>query len=561
VSMRVVLIAALTTAAAYAQDASLLEAGRISGYVMSADTGRPVSGAVVRLSLRKGGTPAESTTRTTTADASGAFVFSHLPAGAFTLAASGPRYLAWSYGQRRSGQAAPIHVLRYGQQLEVEIALPKQSAISGRVVDQFGDPVPGVGVFLFKEQDVDGVSRVQPLSMRETPQSTRAHRLTDDLGQFRLHGLAPGEYYLGALTGALTASPLYNTPNGIAGFAPTYAPGAPTIAEAGRITLVPSQELNDITIAVVPSPMRRVSGVVTDSTGRPLSRALMSLTPLDPESSGAAIAGRSQAREDGTFIFTDVPPGVYVLQGRSLGTTDAFNGEYGWTTITVAKTDLAGVSVTTSGPSSFKGRFVFTGVDEVVLKRIFSIQIAVPAVELDKEPVIPISTTDPAAKLDSESTFEVEHLWGRRLIRLRRAPAGWRLERVIVDGKDATDVPIDFTGRSYTGAEIVLTSQTAAVKGFVVDGAGRRVFDGRVVVFAADSSRWTLHSRFVEVANVSADGAFAIDGLPPGEYLAVVVPTDVVSPKSASFLHAARGSALPLSLDEKETKSIELIAR
>ena len=57
----------------------------------------------------------------------------------------------------------------------------------------------------------------------------------------------------------------------------------------------------------------------------------------------------------------------------------------------------------------------------------------------------------------------------------------------------------------------------------MIDSSGRRVSSVAIVAFAADGDRWYPASRFVQYAT-SADGTFAIQGLPAAEYLLAAVP-------------------------------------
>ena len=67
----------------------------------------------------------------------------------------------------------------------VNIALPKGSVIAGQITDEFGEPVAQAQVSAQRYQyGPDGQRRLQPSWIPVT---------TDDLGQFRLHSLMPGE--------------------------------------------------------------------------------------------------------------------------------------------------------------------------------------------------------------------------------------------------------------------------------------------------------------------------------------------------------------------------------
>ena len=109
----------------------------IKGHVVAADTGRPLRRAQVRLSgaeLRGG--------RLATTDAEGRYEFKELPAGRYTLSVSKGGYVTLAFGQRRPFESGkPIELLDAQVIDKTDFALPRGSAITGRVLDEFGEPV------------------------------------------------------------------------------------------------------------------------------------------------------------------------------------------------------------------------------------------------------------------------------------------------------------------------------------------------------------------------------------------------------------------------------------
>jgi hypothetical protein len=519
---------------------------RIAGTVSASDTGRPIADALVELRPEEIDTNRSISTRT---DRTGAFEFREVaPGRAWVIVASAARYLTLGFGQRHpDARPAPL-TLRPGQDVNASIVLPRLGAVSGRVIDPFGDPLPGVGVYLFTEAEVQGSRRLVTGGRSLDP------RPTDDLGQFRVWGLPPGVYYLGVLSGALNASPRFNMTNEMGGFVPTYFPGTTSIDEAQRIRLGIGEQLNDLTVAAVPGRMFRVSGKVMDSKGQPLASALMSIAPAAATMS-PAIAGRTQAAADGSFTFSNVPAGSYVVQARSLGTVDAFTGEFGWTSVTVGSSDLSEQVVSTAGPASLGGRLQFVD-GRPTLREQFSLRITAPSADLATEPVIPIATRDPGHSIDGDGNFGLDRLWGRRLIRVASSTE-WILEKVSIGGRDVTDTPIDFNGRQITGVELFLTKRSASLSGRVTNDRGEGI-EGRVVVFPADSDLWTANSRFVGSALAGRDGTFTVYGLPPGDYLAVALPQRVVAPTARAFLPDIRARATSIVLPEGFTRDVAL---
>jgi protocatechuate 3,4-dioxygenase beta subunit len=531
--MAAVLTATGLTAAPVAQDAPGPRAtARVFGIVVASDTGRPIDGAVVELSHDSPGKNAALTANT---GPDGVFVFSDLVPGTFILSAGGPRYNRVTYRRSQSPDAPERHTLAEGQQIAATLAIVRLGSFSGRVLDPFGDPLAGIGVFALQKQMIAGLPRlvragrpIQPL-------------LTDDLGRFRLSGFRPGEYYLVALSGALTASPLFNNPNETSGFLPTYYPGTPSVSDAQPLELGASHDVTGITITAIPTAMYRVTGTVVDSKGEPLASALVTISPADGPGLGVALAGRAQARADGAFSLSNVPPGPYVVQGRSLGTTNAFTGEFGWADVTVAQSDVMDVRVTTSGPSSLKGRVRLEPPPLFGNMIMGGFKVEVPPVDFNTQPVLAISTGWQSLRLSADGTFEVGGLWGRRLVRVHAAIGV--LERILLDGRDITDTPIEFNGRDRTGVEVVLTRRTGTLAGRALDGDSTPASGCQIVVFAADSDRWIPHSRFVSTTTASSDGSFRVESLLPGSYLVVAVPADIPNVQAASFLQQVRGSA------------------
>src|SRR5215216_7951510 len=101
-----------------------------------------------------------------------------------------------------------------------------------------------------------------------------AGAMTDDLGQFRLYGLTPGEYVISASTRPPFAS---GPPNRQAqdqpeeGYAPTFYPGTSNPAEAQTMAIGLGQELT-VQIQLVSSRLAKITGMIVDSQGRPANQ-------------------------------------------------------------------------------------------------------------------------------------------------------------------------------------------------------------------------------------------------------------------------------------------------
>ena len=149
--------------------------------------------------------------------------------------------------------------------------MPRGSVIAGRITDEFGEPVAQAQVSAQRYQyGPDGQRR---LTLSGIPITT------DDLGQFRLHSLMPGEYIVSASfrSGVVSIGGLPGSDTS-EGFLPTFYPGTINASDAQPVTVTLGQE-SSVQFALSAARMARVSGLVVDSTGRALASAMVVLLP------------------------------------------------------------------------------------------------------------------------------------------------------------------------------------------------------------------------------------------------------------------------------------------
>ena len=117
---------------------------------------------------------------------------------------------------------------------------------------------------------------------------------TNDVGEFRLFGLPPGQYYLSA---TLRSGMMMTDSDDRSGYAPTYYPGTPNVAEAQRLTIGVGQTLNDVNLALLPARTVRISGIALDSSGKPLIGGFIMVT--QPSGGGFMTSSGGQIKPDG----------------------------------------------------------------------------------------------------------------------------------------------------------------------------------------------------------------------------------------------------------------------
>src|SRR5688572_25716398 len=135
--------------------------GVIRGRVTSLGTGKPLRRAQLRLSAENDylGTP-----RTASTSNDGRYELRDVPPGRYTLRVQRSGYLTLTYGQRRPGEQPRLLELGDKESIEkVDFALPRMGVISGRVLDELGEPFAGVTVAALQARYVDGRRRLVPI--------------------------------------------------------------------------------------------------------------------------------------------------------------------------------------------------------------------------------------------------------------------------------------------------------------------------------------------------------------------------------------------------------------
>jgi hypothetical protein len=548
--------------------------GKLRGRVLAADTGAIVRRAQVRISSPDIGT------KTAFTDAQGRYEFKDLPAGRFTLSVSKSGFVTMQYGQSRPFEPGRPIELADAQLLEkADVALPRGSAVSGRILDEFGEPVADASVTAMRLQYGSGRRRFMPSGRAST---------TNDLGQFRVFGLPPGEYYLSATVRTFDTFMMdmmagmaggANGSSNTSGYAATYYPGTPNPAEAQRLSLSVGQELSSIDIQLQPVRLAKITGIASGSDGKPMSGAMVMLMPAMRDTVALMPGGTSLTDKDGNFTLSGVAPGEYSLQVQSMAAlmsaaseamalmggdspskapaAQPAEREFAVAKVAVTGEDITGLVVTGTRGAKATGRVVFEGAPPP--ENIASLRLIATPTDFDEIPAT--ASVFGLSAVKETGAFEINGLVGGRTFRLMNEPKGWYLKQVTREGNDVTDKGYDFKpGDTVEGFEMVLTTKTQSVTGAVSNDKGEPVKEYTVVVFPQDPQKWSgSDNRWVMSARADQQGRFKIVDLPSGLFLAIAV--DYVAQgewRDPVWLERAAKTATPFILDEGATKTLSL---
>lgn len=584
--MAVVWIAALVASAVtlHAQSPTRVASGSIAGRVESAESSPvPIRRAVVTLNAVE-----VDVHLTTVADDAGAFRFDGLPPGRFVVSASKPPFVTSEFGASSPGKpGAPVALAAGDTRRDVVVRLLRGAAITGTVVDPFGEPAPFQYMSVLRRTLTATGRSLVAASARGAAFGTVASYgvTTDDRGVFRFYGLAPGDYVIvvglrapttyrmahqttaddiarataalhapasgaGGAGGpmALSVRPSGPPPDAVSEVAVFY-PGTVAASDAAPIHVEAGEEKAGIDIHMALGRTGSIDAAFENASG-PLSGGFAHI--VGDELPGAQpISAQVFQLANGPLHRPGLVPGRYRVEAR--GTTTDANGrpQVVWGSVDTMVTGGDGplVAVRMEPAPTLSGRVVF---DEPVDAG------APPPISVVLEPADPRpgSFVTPVSTNADHDRFAFPGVpaarYRLRAIDRAAGPSAnpWHLVGATVGGHDAMDAPFELrAGESLGDAVVTVTRKRAELAGSLVDGSGRSTSAFTVVLFSAAEKDWYWDSARVRGVHLATDGTYAVGDLPPGDYLvaalADVEASDWFDPE---FLARIRSSAIKVTL-------------
>src|SRR5688500_1226388 len=450
--------------------------GSIEGQVINSLTKAPVRKASVDLRSDQVWLTAET-------DAAGMFQFTGLPPATYKLSASQTGFF-----EQRS--RLPFTLARDGRVKDVKILLPPHGVISGRVLDEDGDPAGGARLSLFKQVYHNGRKQW------ERPMASGA--ITSETGEYRFSSLTPGRYLLRAEISRTVNNHYGDRDRPAMYYVPAYYPNAASEQAASPVLVGVGADIRgiDIRLHKIPQPQRfTVSGRVTGAS----PGSIISVNPVPVD--GPGFGGNTVAVPPDYRFSLRVPSGEYVF---SASVSSGGPAAYARGSVAVAG-DIGDVVLPMSPAPDVAARISIA--ESGAKPNLQGVRV-----RLSRLPVVPASEFEVLADAAGKLKFDRPMPPGRYSIDVdrRSIPDGCYLQTVKSGGQDISAE--EFEILASTELDIVISTTAGTIDGSVADREGKP-FPGAAVTLIP------LDRKFPPLKQSTDDGGnFKVTGLRPGKY-------------------------------------------
>ena len=513
----------------------------VEGTVVRAGTDEPLRKAQVILSSRD---DKERDSRAVVTGPDGKFEFKGLAPGSYNLSACHDGYLEKSYGEDSVGKGAAILTLVGAQKMrDLIFRLQKCGVISGHVVDEDGDPMRGISV--------DAVQRTTRRG--KISESRRFSFQTNDLGEYRLFDLPPGQYCVRAIPDYMrrmrpSADDLGNVETGTKAatdYAPTYFPNATDISHASTVQLKSGDDFSSMDIMLVRSRTYKIRGHITDLTEGSIG-GQYSLVVFSEDQQPVNVQGIVYPKSR-DFEISGIPPGKFTVFANGSNEKGATQG---LAKVEVIDADLGSVNIIIKGRFVVHGRVVMEGKAalpkylRILLRSSTESDFSQAGVRGDGNFDM-VDVVDGAYEIDASSECEECYLKSAKM-----------------NGLNLLEKGLQVSGEGSQPVELVYSSRSGTLEGVVTKG-DQLPATGATVFLVRDPP--PLQGRLTPFMEGTTDqyGRFTIRGVAPGKYKAFAFATapgfdDFTDPE---FMRPLESKGESISVEENGKQTLHATLR
>jgi hypothetical protein len=327
-----------------------------------------------------------------------------------------------------------------------------------------------------------------------------------------------------------------------------YYPAGATTEDATIIDVRPGADISGIDVYVNKrEDLYRIRGRVVDpQTGQPPSSLGISLYRRTDGRWQRADGGIQRSRADGSFEYSSLASGSYVMSVRGTGANDTnYGAKLAFVELSASNVDELVVplerGVSVSGTVLFEGQRALPAPPDARVSLVSSDGLLFSYSQVK----------DGALRFDNVAAGEYR-------VQVNPMPADFYLKEAVFGGTDALHGTFKVVSGDINTLRVVLSSNVASAEGTVRNERLEPVA-GSTVVFVPDRSR--DRAELFQKTTTDADGHFHFASIPPGTYRAfaweALEPFAYFDPE---VLRQAEQKGKTLQLKESSKATIDLTA-
>jgi hypothetical protein len=443
-----------------------------------------------------------------------------------------------------------------GQHLAaIDFSLPAEAAVSGKVLDEGGEPLSGITVRLVQRLYQQGVLRYV----------NRLATLTNERGEYRIQGAIPGlSYLLMAEKFEKTLSAVSDSPADLKkrrpSVVPLYFPGSPDPSGGTPIVLASGEHREFMNLRLKMTPGFCLDGRL-EANGEPSPLAFqLSSEAVDLPGKGTTPWRTIQTGADGKFRLCDLHPGQYRIQtsrygGAISGITSAGSGPQlevaGEALVVIGKEDIHGLKVNATAPVRMPVQVVL---DDDAPPRPLNRRVEVSLRPIAQgsgsggKPLIP-------GRIELTNLAIADYVVTAGIARdnLEVEPFRLYVKDVTYAGASVLHQPLRLgTAMGNAGLLVTMSQDGGTIAASVSDKDGNPIPDAAIAIVPSGTPSETALPAFAVFGSADQNGTYTSLPLAPGKYLVLATSDPFpLTPEGMALLWSFRSRATETDIGPK----------
>jgi protocatechuate 3,4-dioxygenase beta subunit len=475
-------------------------------------------------------------------DAQGHFQFDKVEPGTYSLDASHIGFVKLRYGQKKHTDPGANLSLAAGQLMtDLVFKLPRTASITGRVMDEDGQPLPKVDVRVYQTSSRNGKGQLGAVGGAST----------NDLGEYRVFDLAPGRYYARAnyqgwkdVMGIKPSSSKSSKES----YPPTFYLNTADPLKAAAIIVNAGDEIPSVDFLWKPMHVVTVRGKVFNTVAsRADGNFIVQLVSRGIVGNDFPSANAEVWNKEGRFEFRDVCPGSYVIQALWSINQEHYSARR---EVEVGDADVEGVNLTIARGVDVPGHAAW---EEKPPSDVQSVHVALRASDEG-----PYAWNSGAFEVKPDGAFIIKNV-AEGIYKPHVFTGSWECfsKSARYGGADVTDGGLAVRAGTDAALELKLSCRAARIEGVVLTRDSVPA-SGVYVVAIPDAphrdNEWRYRAELTD-----QNGRFLLRGIVPGEYRIFSWDSDVdFDWYDAEQLNPYESKGVPLSVAAGDRKTMQL---